>query len=321
MTTDHIMAIDLGGTQLRVALCEPDGTVRERVEVETRAKEGRDAVLARILDTMEQLMPAEGRVQAIGVSSPGPLDPFEGVVFQPPNLPGWDRVPLRDIIQSHFEIPTSLGNDANLAALAEHRFGAGRDVRDMIYMTISTGIGGGIILDGELFVGHAGLAGEIGHMTMDPDGPYCSCGSRGCLEALASGSAISHQARILARGGDASQMMELVDGDVERITSHTVGQAAAQGDPVGLRLVNQAARYIAIAIANLMHLFNPQRLVLGGGVTKMGDLLFEPIRREIPYWTMASRFHENVPIVRAELGGDVGLLGAVALAVAEGARR
>jgi glucokinase len=318
MTTDRIVAIDLGGTQLRVALCEPDGTVHERVEVETRAQEGREAVLARILGTTEQLMPAEGQVQAIGVSSPGPLDPFEGVVFQPPNLPGWDRVPLRDIIQSHFEIPTFLGNDANLAALAELRFGAGRDVRDMIYMTISTGIGGGVILDGKLFVGHAGLAGEIGHITMDPDGPYCTCGSRGCLEALASGSAIGHQARILARGGDAPHLLELVHGDVERITSHTVGQAAEQGDKTALRLVDQAARYIAIAIANLMHLFNPQRFILGGGVTGMGDLLFEPIRREVPYWTMAPRFHENVPIVPAELGGDVGLLGAVALVVSEG---
>jgi glucokinase len=315
MTTDWFIAIDLGGTQLRAALCTPDGTIHKRVRKKTRAKRGPEAVLERICQTAEQVWPEEGDVRAIGMSAPGPLDPFEGVVIGAPNLPGWDRVPVREILKQRFARPVYAGNDANLAALAEHRFGAGRGFDDMIYMTISTGIGGGIVLGGQLLLGHKGLAGEIGHMVVRPGGPLCGCGNRGCLEALASGTAIGHQARILASAGRAPDILAAAGGDPAQVNSKSVGQAAAEGDGVAIRLLRQAGRNIGIGIANLMHLFNPQRFVLGGGVTQTGDLIFKPIRRTVRRWAMSPLYWEDTEIVPAELGDDVCLLGALVLAV------
>ncbi len=317
MTNGWIIAVDLGGTQLRGALCTPDGTVHQRVSKKTRAKRGPEAVLERICQTAQQVWPEDGRVHAIGISAPGPLDPFAGVVLGAPNLPGWDRVPLRDIVKARFDLPVFVGNDANLAGLAEHRFGAGRGFDDMIYMTISTGIGGGIVLGGRLFVGHKGLAGEIGHIVLQPAGPQCGCGNRGCLEALASGTAIGRQAQTLAASGRAPAVLAAAGGDVKQVSSKSVGEAAAQGDKVALRLLRQAGYYIGLGIANLMHLFNPECFILGGGVTQTGDLLFTPIQRTVQRSTQIPQYWEDVKIVPAALGDDAGLLGALALASSE----
>ena len=321
MVSDWVIAVDLGGTQLRAALCTPDGTIHQRVSKKTRARRGPEAVLERIGQTIEQIWPQleQGRapVRAIGISAPGPLDPFKGVVLSSPNLPGWDNLPLRDIVSGRFEVPVCVGNDANLAALGEHRFGAGRGYDDMIYMTISTGIGGGIIAGGRLFLGHKGLAGEIGHTVLQPNGPQCGCGNRGCLEALASGTAIGHQAQTLAASGRAPAILAAAQGDATQVSAQSVGLAAAQGDKVALRLLRQAGRHIGIAIANLMHLFNPQCFVLGGGVTQAGELLFKPIRRTAQRNVQVPQYAEGVEIVPAALGDDVGLLGALALVSAE----
>ena len=317
MTTDWIVAIDLGGTQLRAALCTPDGVIHQRVRKKTRAKRGTEAVLDRISQVAEQVWPTKGKVRAMSISAPGPLDPFKGIVLESPNLPGWERVPLREIMASRFNVPVAVGNDANLAALGEHRFGAGVGYDDMIYLTISTGIGGGILLGGSLLLGHRGLAGEIGHMVLQPGGPQCGCGNQGCLEALASGTAIGRQARTLAASGRAPAILAAAGGSVAQVTSRSVGEAAIQGDKTAQDLLEHAGRYIGIGIANLMHLFNPQRFVLGGGVTNAGDLLFEPIRRTAPLWVQIPQYAEGVEIVPADLGDDVSLLGAVALACSE----
>lgn len=317
MAMDAIIAVDLGGTQLRAALFTPDGVIHKRVSRETNASAGPDAVLERICQTAEQIVPKDGRVQAIGVSAPGPLDPFNGVVLGAPNLPGWDRVPLRDILSARFDVPVVVGNDANLAALGEHRFGAGRGYDDMIYMTISTGIGGGIVVRGKLLLGYKGLAGEIGHMVMQPGGPLCGCGNRGCLEALASGTAIGHQARTLVSSGRAPGILAAAGGDAAMVSSKTVGQAAAAGDRVATKLLRRAGRYIGIGIANLMHLLNPQCFVLGGGVTHAGELLFKPIRRTARRWVQVPQYADDTKIVPAELGDDAGLFGALALARSE----
>jgi glucokinase len=213
-----------------------------------------------------------------------------------------------------FALPVFVGNDANLAALGEHRFGAARGFDDIIYMTISTGIGGGIIQSGQLLQGHKGLAGEIGHVAVQPGGPLCGCGNRGCLEALASGTAIGHQAQTLAVAGHAPAILAAAGGDTSQISSKSVGQAAAQGDEIAIKLLRQAGRYIGIGIANLMHLFNPQRFVLGGGVTQTGPLLFKPIRRTVRRWAMNPMYWEDTEIVPAGLGDDAGLLGALAFA-------
>jgi len=206
-----------------------------------------------------------------------------------------------------------VGNDANLAALAEQRFGAGQGVSDLIYITVSTGIGGGIIADNRLLLGAQGFAAEVGHQTIEAHGPRCKCGNIGCLEALAAGPAIARCARELVRTGIGTAIADLVGGDLDKITAKVVNRAAQAGDPVAIELFRQAGFYIGVGIVNLLHLFNPSLIVIGGSVTKAGDLLFEPIRATVRERAMASYYWENTPIVPATLGDDVGLLGAVAL--------
>lgn len=314
MRTDWIIAIDLGGTHLRAALCTPDGTIHKRVKKKTFAERGLKSVMERVRETAKEVWPEGGNVRAVGMSAPGPLDPTQGVIISPPNLPGWEQVPVRAILSSQLDCPVFVGNDANLAALGEHRFGAGRGFDDMIYITISTGIGGGILVRGKLLLGHKGLAGEIGHMIVQPGGPQCGCGNRGCLEALASGTAIGQQARALASAGRAPEILAAAGDEIDNISSKHVGEAAAQGDQVAVELLHQAGQYIGIGITTLMHLFNPKRFVLGGGVTQTGDLLFEPIRSTVRHWAMTPLYWEETEIVPAELGDDAGLLGALALA-------
>jgi glucokinase len=255
-------------------------------------------------------------VAAVGIGAPGPPDIEAGVVVAPPNLPGWARVPLKRLIEDGLGITTFLENDANAAALGEHRFGAGRGTRHMIYVTASTGIGGGLILDGKLYHGADGMAGEIGHTTAMPYGPHCNCGNRGCLESFASGTAIAREARGRVARGVPTLIADLAGGDLERITAKLVAQAADQGDVEAQSILAEAMDYLGIGMANLVNLFNPELIVIGGGLTNIGEGLFDPVRRAI----VRHAFHtpaETVRVVRAELGDKVGVLGAVAAALAQ----
>jgi glucokinase len=237
------------------------------------------------------------------------------VVTAPPNLPGWKNVPLKRLIEEALSITAFLENDANAAALGEHRFGAGRGVQNMIYVTASTGIGGGLILNGQLYSGATGAAGEIGHMTVLPWGPYCGCGNRGCLEALASGTAIARDGRELVRRGVPTLIAELAAGNPERVTAKLVAEAADRGDIEAQEILTEAMTYLGMGMANLVNLFNPELIVIGGGLTNMGEGLFGPVRRAIERraFPAAARAAQVVP---AELGDDVGVLGAVAVAMA-----
>jgi glucokinase len=310
----YIVGVDLGGTQLRAALSDASGRIYRRLAEPTKAVEGVEAVLSRLKDLLRQTMagvpPTE--IEAIGISAPGPLDPRAGVILTAPNLPGWNEVPLRHIIAAEFGYPTYLGNDANLAALAEGRFGAGRGLKDFIYITVSTGIGGGVITDGRLLLGERGLGAEVGHMTLEANGPRCNCGNIGCLEALASGTAIAREATLRLSEGCSSLISDMVQGDLSRVTGQTVYEAAQKGDPLAHEVFARAGFYLGVGLVNLLYLFNPSRIILGGSVMKAGDLILNPVwevvRRRI------SRFYwERLSIVLADLGDDVGLLGAVAL--------
>ena len=312
--SDFIIGVDLGGTQIRAALTDGASRILRRVQRLTLAQEGPEAVLQRIEEAIRE---AAGdvdwsQVRGIGVGAPGPLDPWEGVIHEAPNLPGWHEVPLRARLQETFNVPVCVGNDANAAALGEHLFGAGRGVDDMIYLTISTGIGGGIISEGRLLLGARGLAGEVGHIVIQPDGPLCGCGNRGCMEALASGPAIARTAVERIQAGASSAMVDLVGGDLSRLTAETVSRAAAAGDPLARELLHEAGVHIGLGLVTLIHLFNPTLFLLGGGVSKAGDLLFEPIRATVAERAMSS-MREGVRIEAAALGDDVGLWGAVAL--------
>jgi glucokinase len=248
----------------------------------------------------------------VGVIAPGPLDPFKGIVLRAPNLAGWDNVPLEEELEKRVALPVRIGNDANLAALAEHRYGGGRGMSDIIYLTISTGIGSGFIVNNQMMLGARGMAAEAGHMQILPDGPLCGCGNRGCIEALASGPNIAAEASARLHRGISSSLGELT----REITARDVVRAAREGDRMALDVVERAGAFIGLAIANLIHLFNPQRILIGGGVSNAGDLLFEPIRRSADLHTM-SAYYDSYDIVPAELGDDVGLLGAAALAFSE----
>jgi len=206
---DNVVAVDLGGTHIRSALINEEGEILARAERETLAHEGPEAVIGRIEACIRDV--ARG-TEAISIAAPGPLDPWKGIVHQAPNLPGWREVPLADILHRDFKVPVHLNNDANLAALGEHRFGAGQGRNDLIYLTISTGIGGGIISQGRLLIGAKGLAGEVGHMTLEPEGPPCGCGGRGHLEALASGTAITRRAVEEIEKGAETSITRLVEG-------------------------------------------------------------------------------------------------------------
>lgn len=297
-----------------MALADRQGALLNRVSYATQAERGREVLLRRIVDAVRHMAAPLGldEVMGVGVAAPGPIDPFTGVIYNPPNLPGWEEVPLKSILEAELGTPVFVGNDANLAALGEHEFGAGRGLNHMVYLTVSTGIGGGIIVDGRLLLGARGLAGEAGHMTIDPDGPPCGCGNVGCLEVLASGTAIGRIARERLARGEHSTMLEHAGGRLEAVTAETVEAAALAGDAVAKAVMKTAASYLGIGVSNLVNLFNPEAVVLGGGVARAGELLFEPVRREVEHRVMP-KLREGLRIVPASLGDDVGLLGAVAL--------
>ncbi len=310
---ETIIGVDVGGTLLRAARYDLDMNLLERTEQLTLAELGQDAVLERLYETITQVLPEPpDELLGIGVALPGPLDAEGGILFNPPNLPFQENLPISYLIEQAVGGPVFIGNDADLAGLAEHQLGAGRGTRSMIYMTISTGIGGGVILNGQVYSGR-GLAGEVGHMVVWPDGPLCGCGRHGHLEAISSGTAIARIARERLAGGALSSITELVGGDLTQVTAKVVGEAAQAGDPLALEIVTQAGRYLGIHIASLMALLNPDMFVLGGGVTKLGDLLFKPMHEAIHEYALHPRYWENCPIVTAQLGSDVGLIGAAAL--------
>ncbi len=312
----RLIAVDLGGTQIRAARYLAGGMQELRVALPTGAEDGPEAVLQRIRSAIQQVWPQNERVAAIGIGAPGPVDYKRGIVRFAPNIPGFNQVPLRDKLVEAFDVPVFVGNDADVAALGEHRFGAGQGVSSMIYLTISTGVGGGIIIDNKLFTGGNGMGGEIGHMVMDVNGVRCGCGSRGCLETLASGTAIARMARERLEAGASSLIRDLVEGDLTRITAREVNQAAQQGDPLAIEIFDLAGTYLGAAIVSLMYVINPSLFVFGGSVTQAGELLFAPMRRAIEERAPAI-YRENLRLATAALGGDVGLWGALALALSE----
>ncbi len=318
MTSSTFIAVDLGGTQIRAARFSDAGEMQQRVALETKAEEGFEAVLGRVKAAIQQVWPGNGteEVAAVGLGVPGPINFKEGLLRFAPNLPGWVNVPLRDRLRQDLGVPAFVGNDADVAALAENRFGAGKDVHHMVYMTISTGIGGGMIFDNRLFTGGHGLGGEVGHMAIDPNGPKCSCGNVGCLEVLASGTAIARRARERLATGELSKLLNMVEGDLSRITAKQIGAAARQGDPLAIAVYEEAGIYVGAALVSLMYMLNPTLFVLGGSVTLAGDLLFEPIRRTVDS-RAPKAYREKTRIVSAELGSDVGLWGAFALCLME----
>lgn len=306
-----VVAVDLGGTSLRAALATPDGRLGPIRRTATDARGGPDKVVEQIVRLIAEVRASGGGtpVQGIGLASPGPLDPISGTVFTLPTFDGWQDVPLRALVAEGTGLPVTLENDAAAAAMGEWRFGAGKGTGSLVYVTVSTGIGGGVIVDGRLLHGRMGMAGHVGHMVMEPDGPRCGCGNRGCWEALASGTALGRIAREHLASG-ASSSMQAITG--RPVNAEDVVQAARAGDPLSLRLIRDEARHLGIGIVSLLHLFSPERVILGGGVSTALDLMAPGIADEIRVRAMAP--FRTVPVLQAALGGEAGLAGAAALA-------
>ncbi|HLE78012.1 MAG TPA: ROK family protein [bacterium] len=316
MARTYAIGVDLGGTKILTAVVADDGGVLARDRVAT-PQDGPDSVVEAVAKTVDAVVAAAGLARTalvgVGVGAPGPLNAQTGVVFQPPNLTGWHDVPFGPMLTERLRLPVGLANDANAAALGEWRFGAGRGIDDLVYLTISTGIGGGIIIGGTLLEGVSGTAGEIGHMTIDVNGPRCVCGNTGCLEVLAAGPAIARAAQAAVTAGTPSTLLDRAGGKVERITARVVAAAAAAGDALAADVFRRAATYVGVGVANLLNLLNPAMVIVGGGVSQAGDLLLEPIRV-----TARARAFErparDARIVLAQLGDNVGAVGAAAVA-------
>lgn len=307
-----VVGLDLGGTQIRTVLADSNGKVYARQNALTLAHEGPTAVLSRIEAAIAAVMP-DKPVAAIGVGAPGPTDPYLGIVLMGPNLPGWRNVNLRELLRTRFQTPVFVGNDANVAGLAEHRYGAGKGVNHMVYITVSTGIGTGVIIDNRMLLGRQGLAAELGHMTIDASAD--GSGTIGTLEGLASGPNLAKRAQVALAAGAESSVLQLADGQLTAVTPRLLNEAAHAGDRFAIEHFESTARYLGIGITNILHIFNPDRIVMGGSVwTHAQELMLEPIWETIRQRAQSPEYWQGLTIVSAALGDDVGLLGAVALA-------
>lgn len=306
------IGIDLGGTRLRVAVANARGVLRAVVRVDTQAERGPADVIDRIVQTIDRALDSarvrRGAITAIGIGLPGPLNGATGIVISPVNLPGWKNVPLARILTKRTGIRTYLEHDANLAGFGEWQRGAGKGARHMVYVTVSTGIGAGLIIHGQLYSGAGGIAGELGHTVVQPGGPVCRCGNYGCLEAVASGTALARMAKEAVAGPAPTSLRSLSRPGGP--TARDVTEAARQGDAVARELLERAGTFLGISLGTVVNLLNPELIVLGGSVMKAGPLIRVPMRRSLHASSWEAARH-GLRIVSPALGQDVGLIGAV----------
>lgn len=311
-----VVGVDAGATHLALFLCDLTARVLAEIELPMMIEMGPVACLEQLDEALDQLLARHGvsreRVRAAGVAVPGPVNQENGMVIAPPIMPGWDRYPIRSTLQSRWEIPVVLGNDAEFGALGEWALGAGRGEKFLIYLKVGTGVGAGLVIDGQVYHGACGTAGEIGHITVAEGGPRCSCGNRGCLEAVAGGGAIARLALQAVRSGQRTRLADI--HPVEGIAAQDVAEAARMGDRVAQEIVAQCGKSLGTAIASLVNLFNPSLVVIGGGVAQMGDLLLEPIRETVAARSLKAAA-DSVRISGSVLGRRATGMGAVVQAL------
>ena len=304
----HLIGVDLGGTRLRAVRMDTTGHIFQHRSVATAATAGPEEVISQVVSLVEQVIGdvSLADILGIGVGSPGPTDPFAGIVLHALTLQGWVNVPLRALLEDQTGLPVILHNDAHAAALGEWYFGSGQGCQDFVYVTVSTGIGGGIIANGQLLLGRKGLAGEIGHMQIQSDGPVCSCGQTGCWESLASGTALARFAvQALQRKSPSLLHDSATKGP---LTAAQVVAAATQGDEMAQDLLRREGEFLGMGLVNLLHLFSPERITLGGGVAQAMAWLEPHMHRIIAARALPS--YRDVPIHYAHLGDQAGVIGA-----------
>ncbi|HHS13978.1 MAG TPA: ROK family protein [bacterium] len=304
--------LDLGGTNIKAGLIAAAGPVQNETQMPVRLNLGVDSVLDQMAEAIQDLLRNNKscRLAGAGVGAAGLVDVSRGVLWNAPNLPGWIEVPVACGLEKRLGVPVAMDNDANAAALGEYAFGAGRGARNMLMVTLGTGVGGGLILDGRLFHGSADSAGEIGHTIIQTDGPLCGCGRRGCVEAFAGGNALVRNFRELLAQGHDSILKGLPE---KKITPRDIGEAADQGDEPARRVLAKAGKYLGIAIGNAVNLLNLDRVVIGGGVANAGEWILSPAREALnrTALTVPAR---SVRIVSAQMGEKAGWIGAAYLA-------
>jgi len=313
----YVVGMDLGGTKILAAIVDESGQIVAEAKLQTKAEKGPDAVIRRIAATAREAARRAGidwsEVKGVGIGAPGPMNPNTGIVYNPPNLPGWDEIALGPRLSKSLRVPVFLENDVNLGTLGEHALGAGRGASDMVGIFVGTGVGGGLILDGKLRSGFRHAAAEVGHMIVFADGPVCGCGKRGCLESVASRTAIERDIRLGIAAGRESLISKLME-ERGRLTSGVLVKAFRKGDPLVTEVVGRAQWYLGLLTASIVNMIDPEMIVFGGGVAEaMGDRFLEPIRLTARQYYIQQTGADKVRIVLATLGDHAGVLGAAVL--------
>ena len=320
---EFVIGVDVGGTKVAAGLVDGGGEIQSQARTmmvaNGTAADGLKAVISAIDLVFAGAPKIHGAIRGIGICSPGPLDPLTGVVVNPPNLPCWRNFPLAAEVAALYRVPVKVDNDANAAALAEVRWGAGRGYRHVFYATIGTGIGTGIVFDGMIYHGRTGAAGEGGHVSIDYRGPRCGCGKLGCIEALASGPAIAQRARAKLAALPAphspaphNQMLALAGGNLDAITGELVGQAYTAGDPLATEVLQETVELLSLWLGNIVDLLDPDVIVIGGGAAALLTPFFGDIKSLLPRFSVNSRCHE-IPLLQAHYGANSGIAGGAAL--------
>lgn len=311
----YIVGVDMGATHLGLVVTDFSAHVLEEIEHPFSVADGPLACLSKVDAYLSELLARLklniNQVTAVGMGVPGPVVADVGEVSSPPIMPGWDKYPIRKHLEELWHVPVSLGNDAELGALGEWAYGAGRAEANLAYIKVGTGVGAGLLLDGQVYRGTTGSAGEIGHITIQENGPLCTCGNYGCLEAMAGGLAIARKAREAIEAGKRTELSAIPQ---KKILAVNVAAAAQRGDLVAQQIITEAGSHLGIAIASLVNLFNPGMVVIGGGVSQLGDLLLEPIRKTVMERSLHSAA-EAVRITSAVLGRRASSMGAVVKAI------
>ena len=313
MSEELFVGIDIGGTKVAAGLVSVNGEISSPVRVPMITSGSPQQGLDSILDAIGRVLPKNSNgIKGIGICSAGPLDPKTGIILNPPNLPCWTNFPLAESVQKMHSLPVKVDNDANGAALAEARWGAGKGYDNVFYVTLGTGIGTGIVSNGKIYHGRTGAAGEGGHMSVDYRGPICLCGKPGCIEVYASGNAIAKRARERVAVGAAPSLLEFASGNVAALTGETVARALGAGDKVAKEIVAESAEILSVWLSNIIDFQDPEIIVIGGGAAALYRSFMEEIRRRAPELAINPRAHE-VPIVFARYGADSGIAGGAAL--------
>lgn len=315
---DQVVGVDVGGTKVAAGIVDTQGKILAQTRASMNCHGSAQDGLASVLSAIENLFARDPalrkKIHCIGICAPGPLDPRTGVIINPPNVPCWRDFPLSDEVAKHYSTQVKVDNDANAGGLAEHLWGAGRGFRNVFFATIGTGIGTGIVLDGKIFHGRTGSAAEGGHVSIDLNGPVCNCGKKGCIEILASGTAIASRAREkLAESPErGAQLLALAGGDAASVRSEMVGKAAEAGDPLSKEILDRTLEYLAVWLGNVVDLLEPEVIILGGGAGQMLRPRFSEIQKRMNRWCVNSRYQE-IPIVPAHYGENAGIAGGAAL--------